>query len=325
VTASVSILLPVLNEIDAIDSCLESIERQDYPGPLEIVVADGGSTDGTLQRLADWTDRLPGLRIINNPGKVQSRGANLAAAAATGDILVRLDGHSTYEPDYVSASVRVLTESGAVAAGGHMVPAGDSLLSSAVAAAMTSPLAIGPGRFHRVGEATDADTVYLGAFRRDDFQEAGGYRTFPSGAAEEADLYRRWRDAGRRIRLDPAIRSRYSPRRRWGSLWRQYYAWGAAKAEVLWASGSWPSWRPLGPLGLVVGLVISLVAAPLTPWPLWILLGAWGLVLAGAALPSGRLAMLVFVVAAVMQLAYGAGLVIGILRGPGPTRRALRQ
>jgi glycosyltransferase involved in cell wall biosynthesis len=325
VAPRVSILLPILNEIDAIDSCLESIEAQDYTGTLEVLVADGGSIDGTRQRLAGWAERLPGLRVIDNPDRVQSRGANLAAAAATGDILIRLDGHSTYDPDYVSASVRVLEESGAIAAGGHMVPHGDTPLSAAVAAAMKSPLAIGPGRFHRVGGATDADTVYLGAFRRDDFLAAGGYRTFPSGAAEEADLYRRWRDAGHRIRLDPSIRSRYRPRRRWRGLWRQYYSWGAAKAEVLWAAGSWPSWRPLGPLGLVVGLVIAAVVAPVTPWPLWLLLAAWALVLAGAAVPTGRRAGLVFLVAAVMHLAYGAGLVIGIVRGPRRTRRALRQ
>lgn len=320
---SVTIVLPVLNEVAAIEACLVSLRDQEYPGRQDIIVADGGSTDGTLELLDEWRRQLPNLTIIDNPARVQSVGVNLAAAVAAGDILVRVDGHTNYESDYVAASVRVLEESGAIAAGGHMRPRGDSPLGSAIAYAMTSGLAIGPGRFHHVGPPADVDTVYLGAFRRDDFLAAGGYRNLPSGAAEDTDLYRRWRDGGHRVRLDPSIRSTYRPRHSLRALWRQYYTWGNAKAELLWANGRWPSWRPLAPLALVVGLVASSLVAPLTPWPLWILLASWALVLTGAAIGSGRLAPLVFGAAATMQLSYGIGLVVGLLRGPWRTRRAL--
>ncbi len=147
-TPSVSVLLPVLDEVADIDDCLRSLTGQDYAGPLEIVVADGGSRDGTRDRLAAWAGRDARVRVVDNPARRQSAGLNLAAQLARGEILVRADGHTAYEPDYVRRSVEVLLATGAVAAGGRLRPVGRTRTGRAVAAAMRSPLAIGPDSFH---------------------------------------------------------------------------------------------------------------------------------------------------------------------------------
>ena len=77
---SVSIILPVYNEQDTIDGVLESLLAQDYPGPLEIVVADGGSDDGTTDLIGGWAERDERVRCIDNPRRRQSPGLNAAAA-----------------------------------------------------------------------------------------------------------------------------------------------------------------------------------------------------------------------------------------------------
>ncbi|MEE9184205.1 MAG: glycosyltransferase, partial [Acidimicrobiia bacterium] len=67
-----TVLLPVLDEVGTIDACLRSLAAQDYRGKVSIVVAEGGSTDGTRDRLKAWDQNGIGLEVINNPGRLQS-------------------------------------------------------------------------------------------------------------------------------------------------------------------------------------------------------------------------------------------------------------
>lgn len=323
---TVSVLLPVFNEIDHIDACIESLVAQDYTGELSIVAADGGSSDGTRERLEQWQARLPRLVLIDNRARIQSEGLNLAARVAVGEILVRADAHTTYAPDYVRRSVETLLAGEAVAVGGRLTPKGQSRFGRAVAAAMTSPLAIGPGRFHHAPTPGPADTVYLGTFRSADFASLGGFRSFPSGAVEDADLFFRWRRLGRTVFLDPAIRSTYQPRDTPKDLAHQFCRYGMGKTELLYVNGRWPSWRPAAPLALIMGIagfvILGLAAGQW--WPLFGLLGIWSLTLGVAAAGSSPAGWFSTVAAAaIMQLAYGVGLLMGLLRRPSRVRRAV--
>jgi cellulose synthase/poly-beta-1,6-N-acetylglucosamine synthase-like glycosyltransferase len=322
---SVTVLLPVLNEASTIDACLGSLAAQDYAGPVTIVLADGGSTDGTLERVEQWRGRLE-IHIVANPRRRQAHGLNLAAEAATGTILVRADGHATYATDYLSRSVDALISSSAVAAGGRLTPRGTSPFGRAVAAAMTSPLGVGPGRFHHSSSPEFVDTVYLGAFRKDDLVSLGGFRSFPSGSVEDADLYYRWRRQGRGVLLDPSIRSTYLPRQTPGSLARQFFRYGQGKAEMLYVNGRWPSWRPIAPTALVLGVFVGVIlgAVGITWWPFVALVGVWVVAMATAATPGAvsfpgwvRTAVAV----AIMHWSYGVGLIRGLLRRRSTVRR----
>lgn len=327
VRPSVSIILPVFNEAGFLEHCLSSLQAQDYEGVIEIVVADGQSTDGT-RSLLETRHGQADLILIDNPQQRQWAGLNLAAAAASGEILVRVDGHSTYAADYVRNSVEALEESDATAVGGRMIPVSDTPVGRAIVSAMASPWAVGPARYRHQEHRSLVDTVYLGAFRREDFHRLGGYRDLP-GVAEDADLYFRWRKQGATIMLDPAIKSDYRPRDGWRALARQYFRYGWGKADMLYANRVLPSFRPLAPLALVLGLAAGAVLALLTRWrwPVLALLAAWGLVLVsiGVATSGGVIHRVRTVAAtAVMQLAYGTGLLAGLGRGPGP-RRHLRD
>jgi glycosyltransferase involved in cell wall biosynthesis len=324
---SVSLLLPVLNEIEHIDACVASLQAQDYPGSLEVLVAEGGSDDGTQHRLNQFAREatLP-IRVISNPERRQSHGLNLLAAKSAADILVRVDAHTILESDYVSKSVLALTNSDAVAAGGSLRPQGTNRFGKAVSLAMQSRLAIGPGKFHHDEASDRADTVYLGAFTRSDFVASGGYRHLPFGVAEDADLYFRWRAEGRTIVLDPAIRSTYRPRSTVRGLFRQFYRYGAGKADMLYVNGRWPSWRPAAPLLLVLAIISTFLLAAVTGirWPFWSLLAVWIVALLVAARVARRPLerIRVFAAAAVMHIAYGIGLLRGLLRRPAAVRAA---
>lgn len=317
----VTILLPVFDEAAHIEATMRDLLGQDYPGELDVVVADGGSTDGTKDYLTGLAAEDTRVNVIDNPRRRQAYGLNGAAAAARGEILVRADGHSRYAPDYVRRSVEGVLELGG-AVGGRMNPVGHDRFSSAVASAMNSRLTMGPARFHHATEREEVDTVYLGAFRRDDFLELNGIRAFPSGSSEDADFYFRWRKSGRRVFVDPSIQSTYSPRNSASALWRQYWRYGQGKSEMFWVNGRFPSWRPLAPLALVIAMLGGITwGAWRGQWlPLGLVTSAWAGVLAAAALPEGNRAGTVVVAAGIMHVAYGLGGIWGLLRGPGRLR-----
>ncbi len=315
-------MLPLLNEVESIDMCLESLTSQDYSGRIEVLVAEGGSTDGTRSCLADWERKIPDLRVIDNPQRLQSHGLNLIAEHARGEILVRADGHTTYAADYVRRSVETLQRTGAMVVGGLMTPTGTNTFTRAVAAAMTSPWTIGPARFRHATDETEADAVYLGAMRRSDFLAMGGIRTFPTGVAEDADFFFRLGKVGAKVVLDPLIVSSYRPRSDLGGLFQQFRRYGQGKAEMFWANGGFPSWRPLAPLFLVLAIAGAVLASFIlgNPKPLGVVVGSWLVVLLLVSLPHGAIAPAVAGVAALMQFGYGLGLAWGLLRGPADVR-----
>ncbi len=162
----VSVIIPIHNEAPFIEATIESILNQDYAGALEVVVADGMSTDGTreiLERLSDADDRIS---YIDNPSGRTPTGLNIAIRASRGDILVRCDGHAELPSNYVNTAVRLMNETGAVNVGGVQRAVGVTPMQRAIADAMSSPVGVGDARFHYGGEAGTVDTVYLGVFRR---------------------------------------------------------------------------------------------------------------------------------------------------------------
>ncbi len=326
---SVAVILAVFNEEDHIDACLASLLEQTVV-PDQIIVADGGSTDATATKLTEWQSAHPAtINIIDNPHRHQAAGLTLAAQSADSEILVRADGHTTFDPTYISASVSALDGRSGVAVGGSQVGSADSGTARFIAAAMTSPLAVGPAPYRHQTEIGLVDTVYLGTFQRADFLELGGYRLLPSGAAEDADFYYRWRDRGWLVEFHPTIRSQYHPRQSFSALFRQFLKYGVAKADMLALHGRLPHLRPLAPAGLIVVVAASAIPGLLAGYwlPLIIVVGAWLLGLTGVALsvdstPASRLGAAA--AAGVMHVSYGFGLIKGLLRSPTRVRSETR-
>ena len=253
---TVSVLLPSLNERRHLRDCLDSLSEQDYPNILEILVLDGGSTDGSLAIAAGYDD--PRIRLVENPRTTAAAAMNIGIEKSRGEIICRADAHTLYAPDYVRRCVETLLETRAENVGGPMRAIGTTEFGRAVAAATSSRWGIGPGAFHYADRRLEADTVYLGCWWRATLEKFQGYdETMLQWAAEDQELNFRIRRSGGRVIVDPAIRSWYFPRETPRALARQYHNYGVAKASTLAKHGRLPTWRPLAPAALVL---VSLAA-----------------------------------------------------------------
>jgi succinoglycan biosynthesis protein ExoA len=115
----VTIAMPAYNEEKFIEACIASVQAQDYPADLiEILVADGRSTDKTRDILARLAEADPRIRVIDNPARLQAAALGLLVKQASGDVIVRMDVHCEYAPDYVRKCVEVLDRTGADNVGG---------------------------------------------------------------------------------------------------------------------------------------------------------------------------------------------------------------
>src|SRR5579859_5374741 len=170
----VSIVLPCRNEQGYIQDCLQSILNQQPPdGGIEILAADGMSTDGTRDYLSAMARNHPQLRILDNPGRIVSTGLNAAIREARGDIIVRMDAHTTYASDYVQQCLAVLKETGADNVGGPMQTTATTYKERAIRAVFHSAFAVGGARSHLANYEGYVDTVIYGCWEKGLFQRIG--------------------------------------------------------------------------------------------------------------------------------------------------------
>lgn len=319
----ISVVMPVRNEAGSIRAALDSILAQDVDGRLEIVVADGMSSDGTREVLAELSTRIPQLVVVDNPGGRTPSGLNRAIAASTGEIIVRCDAHAELPPGYIARAAGLLDETGAGNVGGVQRALGVTPMQRAIAAGMTTPLGVGDARFHRGGAAGPVDTVYLGVFRRSALVDVGGYDESLI-RNQDYELNHRLRVGGHSVFFDPSLEVVYRPRATLRALASQYFQYGRWKRVMLSRNPSSLRWRQLVPPVFVVGILASLVA-----------LGAGSR--AGLVVPATYLASLVTIsvlemtrhrdlavaglvlVLPVMHLSWGVGFLVG-RRGAEPSR-----
>ena len=266
----VSVVIPVRNEAPTIEETLRSVLVQDYPGPLEVVVADGMSDDGTRQLVVGLAEEEPRLRMIDNPARTTPAGLNAAIRAAEGELIARCDAHAVLPADYIRRAVEILEETGADNVGGIQAAEGKGFLQRAIALGMSTPFGVGDARFHFGGVPGPADTVYLGVFRRPILERVGLFDE-DLGRSQDSDLNYRIRAAGGTVYFHPDLRVAYRPRASLDELWRQYWRSGAWKRRVLRRRPGSLRWRQLAPPALIVALGGSAVMAA-TPWARWAVL-----------------------------------------------------
>ena len=326
-TRTVTVIMPIRNEGSFIDRSLGAVIEQDFPRErMQILVADGRSTDDTRARVQELGRRNPGLalEIVDNPGGIVPTGMNAALRRAKGEVVVRVDGHTIIERDYVQRCLDALSRTGADCVGGRMDAVADAALGRAVALATSSPFGVGGARFHYSPREEEVDTVYMGTWPRELFQRLGGFDE-EMVRNQDDELSYRIRERGGRIMLDPSIRSRYYPRTTLRTLWRQYFQYGYWKVRVMQKHPLQMKLRHFAPGALVATLLLTALVSPFAAAARLAFAGVAGVYLLANLVASAwtaRRADLASapwlpVVFGALHLSYGAGFLTGLFRFAG--------
>lgn len=307
---------------------MHAIRAQTYPlDRLEVVIADGGSTDGTAAIIRDFSRDHPELtiRVVNNPRRVIPAALNASIEQATGEIIIRLDAHSAPAGDYVERCLAALETTQAANVGGvwEIRPSDDHWIARGIAAAAAHPIGAGDARYRVHGQAGPVETVPFGAFRREWLERVG---RFNEDLLSNEDYEYNWRIRRMRgtIWFDPTIRSVYFARRSLPELARQYFRYGFWKARMLIrAPDSLRGRQAVPPLFVLssLGLLVAAPFADLAGMALGVEWGAYMLLLLLAGLGSavrGRDPALFFsfpLAAGTMHLSWGAAFWIGLATG----------
>jgi glycosyltransferase involved in cell wall biosynthesis len=320
------VLVPTWQAARHLPGCLAALWAQTWDGPIEVVVADGGSTDGTRAVVEREIAAGRPVRLVDNPARIQAAGLNRAAQEARHDLLVRCDAQARFPPD----AIRLLVEEhrrvpGANVGGRQLARAPGTTFGAAVAAVYNTSLGSGGAGYRRGTVPADVDTVYLGSWPRDRFLAIGG---FDPGLRvnEDTELNIRWRRAGGRVRLLPQLAIDYVPRATPRALALQYARYGFWRARTTLLR------RQIGARQLTALLpllsVLAWVAAPhRRSWRVPALTYALAVGATGLAAPAPvRARPLAPVALAIMHLSWGAGFIVGLVRwGPTPCSRTVRH
>lgn len=313
----VSIVIPCLNEERYIVPLLDSLAAQDYgPDGIEVIVADGGSTDATRELVREYRSPFARLELVDNPKRITVGGLNAGMDAAQGDCWIIIGAHSKVRGDFVRASVEALKRTGAACVGGPIETIGEGTMGKAIAAAMSSPFGVGNAKFRYAESEGEVDTVPFGCYHRRVWEVVGRFDESVDGADEDS-YNARLIEAGGKIWLVPAIRSSYFPRKTLKALAKQYWEYGAAKG-VLMGRGRPLQPRHFAPAAMVAGGPLLFVLGFGLKWArrlfdlLAILYIVGGLFTArAAARKAGANPFLTFAAMATMHLTYGAGFLYG--------------
>lgn len=315
----VSVIVPCRNERDHIEAFWRSVTAQCLPPgwALEVVIADGQSDDGTTEWLHEMARRDGRLVVIENPGRIVSTGLNRALAASHGEVVVRMDVHTTYAEDYIARCIEVLEATGADNVGGPWRAEGRSPVQRAIAAAFQSRWLAGGARSRQLNYDGWVDTVYLGCWPRRSFERFGGFDEQLVRNQDDEHNLRIVRGGGR-VWQSSAIRSTYCPRASVGALFRQYLQYGYWKPFVMRKHRQPAAWRQLVPTGFVLALGAATVAAVLGQGlaPLALLAGGYAAAVVAASIVIAARAGWALLphlpgVIAAYHLGYGFGSVLG--------------
>jgi len=319
----VSIIMPVRNEEAYITRSLGAVLSQDYPKDLiEVYVVDGMSVDQTRRIVTGFQSDHPNVKLLDNPGKIVSKGLNIALNYAKGEIIIRVDGHCEIAPDYVSKCVKYINQDQVDCVGGPIATVGETHLAKAIATAMSSRFGVGNSAFRTIKDKSMlVDTVPFPAYKREAIEKTG--RFDEELVRNQDDEYNyRLRKLNGKILLSPDIRSKYYSRSTLLSLWRQYFQYGYWKVRVLQKHPRQMSLRQFIPPVFVSALITLTLIAIAIPkgWVLLALvLGIYGFVnlIVSASLASKcgwQYFPVLPIIYGLLHLSYGSGFLAGLLK-----------
>lgn len=261
----VTVGIPTLNEEDHIERVISGFLNTEYPNLVEILVADGGSTDRTREIVNTLSEKDDRIKLIDNPDKFQSFALNRMIEEAQGEVFLRADGHCLYQEDYLKKNVEVFLETGAKNVGGAQRYVAANSVQAGTALAVKSFLGNGGAKYMDETYEGYADTVFLGCFWTKDLREIGGFNTKNITNQDSELNLRLIENFGESVFVSPKIKSWYYPRDSYVKLFKQYFRYGRGRflTKVLHPKSS--PIRGLTPFLFMCSLLIYLTVDLLIP------------------------------------------------------------
>lgn len=291
-TSGLLLVVPCLNEADHLPTLIGRL-LEDAGAEDLIVVADGGSQDGSQTIVDHWSRRDARVRLLPNPRRLQSAGVNLAADRYGADrtFLVRIDAHAAYPVGFVPALAAAAAATQADSIVVPMRTVGRSCFQTAAATAQNAAIGAG-GSAHRVGGASGwIDHGHHALMRLDVFRRLGGYDPDFSHN-EDAEYDRRLTDSGGRIWFQADLAIDYFPRRTPSALFKQYINHGKGRARTVLKHRTPLKLRQLAPALVAPAVLVALGGLVLAPvlHPIALILAAPAALWVGVCLVGGALA-----------------------------------
>jgi glycosyltransferase involved in cell wall biosynthesis len=318
---SFSIIIPCRNEENYIAKCIASVVENGYPHhDLEIIVADGMSTDATANIVHNLAANYPFVKLIQNTSYFTPVGLNLGIKQAKGDIILILGAHSVLKPGYLATCAQLLTQNPEAACmGGIILNQNENSTSKIIGYAMASPFGVGNARFRTGGKDGFVDTVAFGAYRKEVFDKAGLFDEELARNQDDEFNYR-IRKQGFKIYYSSKLVSDYFVRASFTKLAKQYFQYGYWKVYVNQKHRQITSLRQLVPFLFVLFLLVGLPALLLPAWVGKTWLGILGFYSIGAVVAAFATKAPLYQVPAivfsflVLHISYGTGYLWGIVQ-----------
>lgn len=317
---SVLVVIPTLNEVRYIESVVEQLMAGlNNDICARFVISDGGSDDGTVEKILGIVGKYSNVDYIHNPKRIQSAAINCAVQrfGHGQQILIRCDAHASYPNEYILKLVNSLEASGADSVVVPMDSIGSSYLQRAIGWAADTPIGSG-GAVHRGGRKSGfVDHGHHAAFRMEMFVKVGGYNeSFSHNEDGEYDC--RQRVQGARIYFDSGIRIGYYPRSSIRGIFRQYWAYGNGRSRTIKQHPNSLRLRQvLVPLNLMI-IIFSIVFSVVSAWVLaWFVIYVSVLIMTGVFLVIQRRHICGFLAAPalfVMHNAWALGFLYGMIK-----------
>jgi glycosyltransferase involved in cell wall biosynthesis len=285
----VSILVPIYNEEKSINVFLESILLQTFRGKFEVLLIDGKSLDKTNKKIKEFFEKhsikitnsihkndidvglkIPNLpiykkfnisfQIIENSKKIVPCALNIGIKQARGDIIIRMDSHTKYDPMYLEYCVKFLSQNIAENIGGPIIstPGSVGYIANAIALASSSFYGVGNSKFRTSDTAQYVDTVPFGAWKKELFMRVGMFDE-RLARGQDIEMNSRIRKHGGRIYLSPVLKSYYYCHSTLTAFGKKCFENGKWNVYTFAVDKRALSWRHFVPMAFVSSLIVSLI------------------------------------------------------------------